>query len=94
MRCVEGFSVLRIPLLGVVVNRVGSAKDGSYYGYDGYYGYEYAYRYNVDAEEDEEDSPLDVAAVAPCSDSREGEDDGGRRDEAGPSGGIVPRRVA
>ena len=96
MRCVESFAVLRIPLLGVVVNRVGSAKDGSYYGYGygGYYGYEYAYRYNADSEEDEEDSQLDVAAVAQCSDSRAGEDDRGRRDEARPSGGIVPRRVA
>ncbi len=94
MRCVEGFSVLRIPLLGLVVNRVGSAKDGSYYGYGGYCGYEYAYRYNADSEEDAEDSRLDVAAVARGSDPRAGEDDGGRRDERRPSGGVVPRRVA
>jgi len=40
MRCVEDFAVLKIPLLGIAVNRVGSDKDGSYYGYGygGYYG--------------------------------------------------------
>lgn len=94
MRCVEGFSVLRIPLLGLVVNRVGSARDGSYYGYGGYCGYEYAYRYNADSEEDEKDSRLELAAAAQRSDSRAGEDEGERPDERRPSGRIVPRRVA
>ncbi len=37
MRAVEGFAVLKIPLLGTVVNRIGGEGSSGYYGYsDGY----------------------------------------------------------
>jgi succinoglycan biosynthesis transport protein ExoP len=96
MRCVESFAVLRIPLLGVVVNRIGTAKDGGYYGYGygGYYGYEYAYRYGEDSDDGVDDPRLDVGAMAPCAASGPGEEEPRRPDEMSPSGGIVPRRVA
>jgi capsular exopolysaccharide synthesis family protein len=102
MRCVENLAVLKIPLLGIVVNRVGSGKEGGYYGYGygGYYGYEYAYRYDADSEdgedrEDGKDAPeFDVAGVAPLNVSGVGEDDDPGGDAASRAGGIVPRRVA
>jgi len=95
MRCVENLAVLNIPLLGIVVNRVGPDKGGYYgYGYGGYYGYEYAYKDGLDPEEAEGVPDLgradSVDAIAPSPQSN----DYLRRDEAHPSGGIVPRRVA
>ncbi|MFH1919244.1 MAG: polysaccharide biosynthesis tyrosine autokinase [Planctomycetota bacterium] len=94
IRSVESFARLKIPLLGLVVNRIGSEKDGGYYGYGGYYGDEYAYRYGEDLENDDEEPEFgEVAAVG-----------GGvpfaqtvghpHQDNAPPSRGIVPRRVA
>ncbi len=41
MRAAEGLSILKIPLLGAVVNRVGAEHEGDYYGYGGGYGYGY-----------------------------------------------------
>lgn len=39
LRTIEQFQLLRIPVVGIVLNRVG-LKEADYYGY-GYYGYEY-----------------------------------------------------
>jgi tyrosine-protein kinase Etk/Wzc len=91
-RSVDSFAVHKIPLLGIVVNRIGSGKDGDYYGYGygSYYGYDYAYHYAGDSEEGEEEP--DLVAGRSVS-SPEGKDQP-RFDEAPPSGGIVPRRVA
>jgi capsular exopolysaccharide synthesis family protein len=49
LRTIEQFQLLRIPVVGIVLNRVGS-KEADYYGY-GYYGYEYE---DPDASADEE----------------------------------------
>jgi len=43
MRAVESLSMLKIPLLGLVINRVGSAQDRGYYSYHTGYGYDYGY---------------------------------------------------
>ncbi len=96
MRSVDGLAVHKIPLLGVVVNRVGSGKDGSYYGYGygGYYGYDYAYKYGGDSDDGEDELELDVGAVAGSGVSRLEINDQRRLDEPPPAGGIVPRRVA
>lgn len=39
MRAVDGLLSLRIPLLGIVLNRVGADNDRGYYGYGSGYGY-------------------------------------------------------
>jgi succinoglycan biosynthesis transport protein ExoP len=95
MRCVESLAVLRIPLLGIVVNRIGSSKDGGYYGYGygGYYGYDYAYRYGGDSD-GEDEAQLDLTAAAGRSDPADRAVAQRYDDEALPPGGIVPRRVA
>ncbi len=90
MRCVENFAVMKIPLLGLVVNRVGSVRDGSYYGYSGYYGYDYAYKYGGDPDDGDED----LSAEAAASEESAVEARPKRFDETTPSEGIVPRRVA
>ncbi len=43
IRAAESFAALKIPLLGIVVNRVGSDNAPGYYGYGGGYGYGYDY---------------------------------------------------
>ena len=41
---IERLGLMKIPLLGLVVNRTGSEAEHSYYGYHNYgYGYEYGY---------------------------------------------------
>ena len=94
MRSVDSLAVHKIPLLGVVVNRVGSGKDGGYYGYGDYCGYGYAYKYSGDSEDGDDEIEPDVAAVASTRVSSLGMNDPRRLDEAPPSSGIVPRRVA
>jgi capsular exopolysaccharide synthesis family protein len=41
IRAAESLSLLKIRLLGVVINRIGPEKDGGYYGYGGGYDYDY-----------------------------------------------------
>ena len=43
MRLVENLGVLKIPVLGAVINRVGSHGERGYYGYYSGYGYDYGY---------------------------------------------------
>jgi capsular exopolysaccharide synthesis family protein len=87
MRSVEGFALMKIPLAGLVVNRIDSTKDG-YYGYGGYYGYQYT------CHDETEEGDLDGVRWAE-------EDDLGEERPAYPGqhdsaleGGIIPRRVA
>ncbi len=84
--CVESFSLMKIPLLGIVVNRVDSGRDG-YYGYGGYYEYEYA------GESGGDDDALGDRGVA-LVDSVGAVTDGADPHESGRSDQIVPRRVA
>jgi len=53
-RAVESLLGLKIPLLGVVVNRVGSDNDSGYYGYSNGYGYGYGYTPDYGADEEDE----------------------------------------
>jgi capsular exopolysaccharide synthesis family protein len=99
MRCAENFAVLKIPLLGLVLNRIGSSKDG-YYGYGGYYGYEYNYHPEAGDEEEraERAEAGEPASDEPASAKPTPRDQADRkhrrRDEAHVPDGIVPRRAA
>jgi capsular exopolysaccharide synthesis family protein len=44
-RMVESLSMLKIPILGLVINRVGSDRDQGYYSYHSGYGYGYGHGY-------------------------------------------------
>lgn len=52
VRATESLAALKIPLLGVVVNRINSDNDQGYYGYGYGYGYGYSYSYGPDDEQE------------------------------------------
>ncbi len=89
IQAVRSFTMLKIPVLGVVLNRVDTQKEG-YYGYE-YYGY--GYDYESDAADDQADSSIkfpefsqrggEVLPESHIADFPSGRDDT-----------IVPRRVA
>ena len=84
LRVAERLGLLKIPLLGVVINRTGSERDRGYYGYQGYgYGESYSYGSGDRAEEEEQGSPLQVERGA-----------GLRSFDDEPVALIVPRKVA
>ncbi|OHB84698.1 MAG: hypothetical protein A2V98_13300 [Planctomycetes bacterium RBG_16_64_12] len=94
MRCVENLSVLKIPLLGIVLNRIGSEKEGGYYGYGyGGYGYGYIYKYGADADSKDESELAEAAAIGKDAAGAQG-NGVSRWKEADPPPGLVPRRVA
>jgi capsular exopolysaccharide synthesis family protein len=92
MRAAESLAVLKIPLLGVVINRAGSKSDSSYYGYGG--GYDYDYQYGAEertaGSEDQGPETQGMGVGFPVEPSGSG----GDFDEDRPAGTIVPRRVA
>ena len=85
IRAVESFNALKIPVLGLVINRVGADNDSNYYGYGDGYGYGYSYQYGEDPEESEQEplSEEGVFGTAP-----------GDRRSGDLSPGVVPKRVA
>ncbi|MCS7237108.1 MAG: polysaccharide biosynthesis tyrosine autokinase [Thermoguttaceae bacterium] len=62
LRTVESFQLLRIPVVGVVLNRIDS-REGGYYGYE-YYGYGYDSHYGEDHEEHEVSEEAEAAEKA------------------------------
>ena len=50
LRATDSLACLKIPLLGIVVNRIGADGDPAYYGYGDGYGYGYGYGGNEDEE--------------------------------------------
>jgi capsular exopolysaccharide synthesis family protein len=54
LRAVDELQLMRVPLVGIVVNRVDADADD---GYDGY-GYGYGYGYGEDEAEEEDDDPI------------------------------------
>ncbi len=82
MRTVETFQLLKIPVLGLAVNRMGSDSAYQYYGYGGY-GYEYV---ADDDQSDDETIDTDMSDPAIALGSQ-------LADEEAPRG-IVPRRAA
>jgi len=85
IRAADSFATLKIPLLGVVVNRVGTEGDRGYYGYSG--GYGYGAEYGGEELEPGETEYEEVATDA-ISSNRIAWDET-RRDAE-----IVPKRVA
>lgn len=50
MRAAESLTGLKIQLVGVVINRLASPKDGGYYGYHDGYAYDYTYGAHEEAD--------------------------------------------
>jgi len=100
-RVIERLNLLKIPLLGMVANRVDSTEDRGYYGYHNYgYGYGYGYG-NGDGygygNDDEERTQPETAASGECNEQTVpfNEDDGRGLDDGEDSRSLqVPRRVA
>ncbi len=96
MRVTEGLADLKIPLLGIVVNRIGSDKDRGYYGYSGGYGYGHGYGYGYEggygADKDEEDETDQLVTEEQVAGPDSIEMSSWTQPED--QGGIVPRRVA
>jgi len=70
LRVTEHLGLLKIPLLGLVVNRVGSDRDRGYYGYGYGSGYGYGYGYGYQAEEGRAEEPQDAPFEEPETRSR------------------------
>ncbi len=88
IRTIDSFSLLKIPILGVVVNRV-DAENAYYYGY----GEGYHYHYDYGSQEPEADTACEVEGRGPAAwQGQSGFEGSGTRHDLLP--GIVPRRVA
>ena len=86
LRAIETLTILKVPLLGSVVNRLRSDQDHGYYGYGSGYGYGYGYHYGEGYKES-------AAAQANAGTSADGHaPQAAAGGEAG--GGLVPRRAA
>ncbi len=90
-RVVDSLAMMKIPLLGLVVNRIGGDDDRGYYGYHGGYGYGVGYGYTAGYGSEEEasrefpqESEASPLSPAETPSRREGQ----------PRPITVPRRVA
>ncbi len=93
MRVTEGLAALKIPLLGIVVNRIGADNDRGYYGYRGGYGYGHGYGYERGYGADkEEEAQTDTPVEEDDSDYQAIEMSNWTEPE--PHTRVVPRRVA
>lgn len=97
-RVVERLDLMKITVLGLVVNRTNSDEDHNYYGYHSYgygygSGYEYGYGENAADGRDDAAAPPDEAAGEPCLPFAK---DGGRESDSEEEAAapVVPRRVA
>jgi capsular exopolysaccharide synthesis family protein len=97
-RTVERLELMKLPILGLVVNRADAAEDSGYYGYHQYgYGYGYGYSYGYGSEEDGRDEQPPGTAESEteeeCVPFADGTDRNSDDDEE-PRDLLVPRRVA
>ena len=97
-RVVERLDLMKIAVLGLVVNRTGSEEDHDYYGYHSYgygygSGYEYGYGENADDGHDESPAAHDGAADERCVPfaKGDGQDPDWEEESQAP---LIPRRVA
>jgi len=95
-RVVDSLGMMKIPLLGLVVNRVSPANDRGYYGYHGGYGYGYAYAYGYSGGSEHDDEEISDGHPAPAEETVPF--DGRAHAPPAPNPDspslIVPRRVA
>ena len=90
-RVIERLGLMKIPLLGLVVNRTGSEAEHSYYGYHNYgYGYEYGYGDGYGHEQSPTPENADRETCLSVGDHF----GHGAEEEEEPPALIVPRRVA
>jgi len=95
VRLVENLSVLKIPLLGIVINRVGSQNERGYYDYYGGYGYGYGYGYDYTAAYgSDEEAPETAVAGDVQAASRVRPKRRAPGEECDPDAATIPRRVA
>lgn len=87
IQAVRSFTMLRIPVLGVVLNRVDTQKEG-YYGYE-YYGYEYDYESDADEDPDAAGELSELSQYGGQPAKTDAPTFAPPREDA-----IVPRRVA
>ncbi len=90
-RVVERLGLMKIPLLGLVVNRTGSEAERGYYGYHSY-GYGYGYGYSEEYGHEEGATPEKAGPQASVSFADGIGPDAENEEE--PPALIVPRRVA
>ena len=79
IRAKDSLIAMKIPLLGIVINRVGAENDRGYYGYESGYGYGYGYEYSPD--EDDAD-----ALDGDCLAEQAGDNQGDGQPGNGPAG--------
>lgn len=90
-RVIERLRFMKLPVLGLVINRTGSGEEQGYYGYHGYgYGYGYGYGEEYGHDKSAPSENADQEQSVPFAD--EMAFDGDEDDE--PRSLIVPRRVA
>jgi capsular exopolysaccharide synthesis family protein len=90
-RVVERLELMKIPILGLVVNRTGSNAERGYYGYHNY-GYGYGYGYGEEYGNEEKATPENAGREA-CVAFADGTGHDTEKEEEPPAL-IVPRRVA
>ena len=95
-RMVERLGLLKISILGIIVNRVGSEDDHAYYGYHSYGYHSYGYNDHYAAEEGHEEPQAAAdggVAAEPCVPFTKKRVDGCSEEDE-PRSFVVPRRVA
>jgi Mrp family chromosome partitioning ATPase len=90
MRVVERFTMLKLPMMGLIVNAAGSESEDAYYSYRDYYVDSYGY---YGAENDEEDWQDDRSSEEMCKPmKRKSSPSAGQENELRPL--SIPKRVA
>jgi polysaccharide biosynthesis transport protein len=90
IRAAETLAIMKVPVLGIVVNRATSDKDDGYYGYGSGYGYGYGYGYEPETDDDGHSSDAEESDAEPTESPRTGNHREGDKRRAG----IIPRRAA
>jgi polysaccharide biosynthesis transport protein len=93
-RVVDGLAMMKIPLLGLVINRVGPDSDRGYYGYHSSYSYGYGYHYSPGYGHDDEDVAEESQGTAAGTLPMDGQTGNVDSEESHARGLIIPRRVA
>jgi succinoglycan biosynthesis transport protein ExoP len=89
MRMVERYTLLKLPVLGLIVNAAGSESDDAYYNYRDYYGNSYGY-YAAEDDDDRQDDGAAPEDRLPMN--HESSPNAGQEKEYRPL--SIPRRVA
>ncbi|MGD0654540.1 MAG: polysaccharide biosynthesis tyrosine autokinase [Thermoguttaceae bacterium] len=89
MRMVERYTLLKLPVLGLIVNAAGSETDNAYYNYRDYYDKSYGY-YTAENDDDGQDDAFATEDCPPIS--HKSFPNAGQEKEYRPL--SIPRRVA